>query len=212
MARRRRRTGAADHVVPGDLRDFGKAAIVGAGVHLGKLAALRLAGLILRVPIALLLLGLGWSATTHVLFGVLGGLLGALALRELRKIPMLDAQARGTVMRRAGMTVLVLVALSVVAAWLALPAGAVTHWVTEQGSPGKPFTFEPSGERSGGRGDAASGQDLRLADVVLGRIDRTSAVYGGEYPDPRSIEVLATAICCSPIVPAAWWRRSPRPA
>jgi hypothetical protein len=82
-------------VVPGDLRDWGKAAIVGAGVHLGKLAALTLAGLILRVPVALLLLGLGWSATTHVLFGVLGGLLGALALRELRKIPMLNAQAEG---------------------------------------------------------------------------------------------------------------------
>ena len=38
----------------------------------------------------------GWSATTHVLFGVLGGLLGALALRQLRKVPFLDAQARGT--------------------------------------------------------------------------------------------------------------------
>ncbi len=59
-------------------------------MHLGKLAALTLAGLILRVPVALLLLGLGWSATTHVLFGVLGGLLGALALRELRKIPFLE--------------------------------------------------------------------------------------------------------------------------
>ena len=82
-------------LVPGDLRDWGKAAVVGAGVHLGKLAALTLAGLILRVPVALLLLGLGWSATTHVLFGVLGGLLGAMALRELRKIPFLEAQARG---------------------------------------------------------------------------------------------------------------------
>jgi hypothetical protein len=30
-----------------------------------------------------------------VLFGALGGLLGALALRELRKVPFLDAQARG---------------------------------------------------------------------------------------------------------------------
>ena len=32
--------------------------------------------------------------------------------------------------------------------------------------------------------------DLRLADVVLGRIDRTSPIYGGQVPDPRSIEVL----------------------
>jgi hypothetical protein len=82
-------------VIPGDLRGWGKAAVVGAGLHLGKLAALTLAGFLLRVPFALLVLGLGWSATTHVLFGVVGGLLGALALRELRKVPFLDAQARG---------------------------------------------------------------------------------------------------------------------
>lgn len=82
-------------VIPGDLRGWAKAAVVGAGLHLGKLAALTLAGVLLRVPLALLLLGLGWSATTHVLFGVFGGLLGALALRELRKVPFLDVQARG---------------------------------------------------------------------------------------------------------------------
>jgi len=82
-------------VVPGDLRSWGKAAVAGAALHLGKLAALTFAGLLLRVPLALLVLGLGWSATTHVAFGVLGGLLGALALRELRKVPFLDAQARG---------------------------------------------------------------------------------------------------------------------
>jgi hypothetical protein len=80
--------------LPGDLRSPGKAAVVGAALHLGKLAALTLAGLILRVPVALLLLGFGWSATSHVLFGALGGVLGALALRELRKVPFLDAQAR----------------------------------------------------------------------------------------------------------------------
>ena len=38
-------------VLPGDLRDCGKAAVVGAGLHLGKLAALTLAGLVLRVPV-----------------------------------------------------------------------------------------------------------------------------------------------------------------
>jgi hypothetical protein len=82
-------------VLPGDLRSYGKAVVIGAGIHLGKLAALTLAGFILRVPVALLVLGLGWSATTHVLFGALGGFLGALALRELRKVPFLDVQARG---------------------------------------------------------------------------------------------------------------------
>jgi hypothetical protein len=83
-------------VVPGDLRSFPKAIVVGAALHLGKLAALTLAGAILQVPWALLFLGLGWSATTHVLFGALGGFLGALGLRELRRIPALDAQARGS--------------------------------------------------------------------------------------------------------------------
>ena len=82
-------------VVPGDLRSWLKAGLVGAGLHLGKLAGLTLVGVILRVPFALLFLGLGLSAATHVVFGAAGGLLGALVLRELRKIPFLDAQARG---------------------------------------------------------------------------------------------------------------------
>jgi hypothetical protein len=82
-------------VLPGDLRSYLKATVVGAALHLGKLAALTLAGVILQVPFSLLFLGLGYSATTHVLFGALGGFLGALGLRELRKIPALDAQAGG---------------------------------------------------------------------------------------------------------------------
>ena len=82
-------------VLPGDLRSFPKAIVVGAALHLGKLAALTLAGIILQVPFAILFLGLGYSATTHLLFGALGGFLGALGLRELRKVPALDAQARG---------------------------------------------------------------------------------------------------------------------
>ena len=82
-------------ILPGDLRSFPKAVVVGAALHLGKLAALTLAGVILQVPFALLFLGLGYSATTHLAFGALGGFLGALGLRELRRIPFLDAQARG---------------------------------------------------------------------------------------------------------------------
>jgi hypothetical protein len=79
--------------LPGDLRSWLKAGIVGAGLHLGKLAGLTLAGIILRVPFALLVLGLGWSATTHVVFGAAGGLLGALVLRELLKVPFLRPRA-----------------------------------------------------------------------------------------------------------------------
>ncbi len=83
-------------VLPGDLRSPLKAAIVGASVHLAKLASMVLVSLLLRLPLGFIVLGLGWSATTHVIFGIVGGLLGALALRELRKVPAIDAQARGT--------------------------------------------------------------------------------------------------------------------
>ncbi len=83
-------------VLPGDLRSPLKAAIVGASVHLAKLASMVLVSVLLRLPLGFIVLGLGWSATTHVIFGVAGGLLGALALRELRKVPAIDAQARGT--------------------------------------------------------------------------------------------------------------------
>lgn len=92
--------------------------------------------------------------------------------------------------RRVGGAAILCVAALVAAAWLALPAGAVTRWITDQGAPGKPFTFEalPVALEIVDAGDA--GEDLRLADVVLGRIDRTSPIYGGQVPDPRSIEVL----------------------
>lgn len=83
-------------VLPGDLRSPLKAALVGAAVHLAKLTAMVLVSLMLRLPLAIIALGLGGSATTHVVFGVVGGLLGALALRELRKVPALDARARGS--------------------------------------------------------------------------------------------------------------------
>jgi hypothetical protein len=92
--------------------------------------------------------------------------------------------------RRIVRTALVCVAALVATTWLAFPAGAVTRWITEQGAPGRPFTFEalPAALEILDTEDA--GEDLRLADVVLGRIDRTSPIYGGQYPDPRSIEVL----------------------
>jgi hypothetical protein len=80
--------------LPGDLRSWLKAGLVGACVHLGKLVGLTLAGIILRIPFSVLFLGLGLSVTTHIIFGVVGGLLGALVLRELRKVPFLDSQAR----------------------------------------------------------------------------------------------------------------------
>ena len=92
--------------------------------------------------------------------------------------------------RRIARAALVCLAALATAAWLALPAGAVAPWITEQGAPGKPFTFValPPALEIVDAGDA--GDDLRLTDVVLGRIDRSSPIYGGQVPDPRSIEVL----------------------
>jgi hypothetical protein len=86
--------------------------------------------------------------------------------------------------------VVVLAATVLAAAWSASPAAAVTHWVAEQGTPGKPFTFVDLPSALQMSEATETGQDLRLSDTVLGRIDRTSPVYGGQVPDPRSIEVL----------------------
>ena len=93
-------------------------------------------------------------------------------------------------MRRARLLPLFLLAVAVAAVWTASPAPAATRFFAEQGAPGKPFTFEalpPTLEKVATQTD---GEDLLLSDTVLGRIDRTSTVYGGAYPDPRSVEVL----------------------
>ncbi len=75
-------------VLPGPLTALWKAALVGAVAHLGKLAAMLLVSLALQLPAGFIVLGLGVSTTTHVVFGALGGVIGALLLRELRRIPM----------------------------------------------------------------------------------------------------------------------------
>jgi hypothetical protein len=75
-------------LLPGPLTSLWKAAIVGAIAHLGKLAAMVIVALALQLPATFIVLGLGVSTTTHVVFGALGGVVGALLLRELRRIPM----------------------------------------------------------------------------------------------------------------------------
>jgi hypothetical protein len=44
-------------------------------------------GLLLGLPATVMAVGLGLAATTHAVFGAVGGLLGALVLRELRRVP-----------------------------------------------------------------------------------------------------------------------------
>lgn len=90
-------------LVPGTLDNLGKAAVAGAAAHLGKLATMMLIAMIVDLPLGFAVAGLGFAATTHVVFGALGGIIGALVLRELRRVPWLaretsplDAPAGGT--------------------------------------------------------------------------------------------------------------------
>jgi hypothetical protein len=74
-------------IVPGSLEHYGKAAVAGAAAHLGKLASMVVVALVLRLPLGVAVLGLGYSAITHLVFGVIGGILGAVLLRALRRVP-----------------------------------------------------------------------------------------------------------------------------
>jgi len=68
------------------------AALVGATANVAKLFASYLLGLALGIPAGYLALGVGLAATTHVVFGALGGWIGAFVLRRLAKagIPALS--------------------------------------------------------------------------------------------------------------------------
>ena len=59
--------------------------IAGTLAHLAKLSANLGVALLLGLPAGFIALGLGYSAVTHVIFGALGGLLGALVLARLRR-------------------------------------------------------------------------------------------------------------------------------
>jgi len=69
----------------GNLEALGSAALVGALGHTAKFLVKWAFGLIVGAPVGFLALGLAWSAFNYVIFGALGGLLGGLTLRALRK-------------------------------------------------------------------------------------------------------------------------------
>jgi len=77
----------ATWAVGGDLTRLWAAALAGAAAHLAKLVAMTLVGLLLGLPLTVVAVGLGLTATTHALFGAIGGVLGALVLRALKKVP-----------------------------------------------------------------------------------------------------------------------------
>jgi hypothetical protein len=61
------------------------AALAGAIGHLGKFVVKWVLGVLTGVPLGFVALGLAWSLVNYVFWGALGGLLGGLTLRALRK-------------------------------------------------------------------------------------------------------------------------------
>ena len=70
--------------------------VSGAVANTAKLVTSLIVSLALGIPTGYLALGLGLSATTHVVFGALGGWLGTLVLRALARanVPALRTYAR----------------------------------------------------------------------------------------------------------------------
>ena len=61
------------------------AILAGALGHLAKLGVKWALGAVTGAPVGFVALGMAWSVVTYVVFGALGGLLGALTLMALRK-------------------------------------------------------------------------------------------------------------------------------
>jgi hypothetical protein len=61
------------------------AALVGAIGHLGKFLVKWVLGIITGAPLGFVALGLAWSMVNYILWGALGGVLGALTLKALRR-------------------------------------------------------------------------------------------------------------------------------
>ncbi|MBN1138778.1 MAG: ECF transporter S component [Anaerolineae bacterium] len=61
------------------------AALAGAIGHLGKFVIKWVLGVLTGVPLGFVALGLAWSLVNYVVWGALGGILGALTLKALRR-------------------------------------------------------------------------------------------------------------------------------
>jgi len=59
------------------------AMVIAATANVAKLATAYVLGVVAGVPGGFLALGIGFAATTHLVFGALGGLLGSLVLKRL---------------------------------------------------------------------------------------------------------------------------------
>ena len=72
-------------VFRGGFDRYAIAVVVGASANAAKLLASYLLGMLLGIPAGYLALGVGLAATTHVVFGALGGLIGAYILQRLER-------------------------------------------------------------------------------------------------------------------------------
>jgi hypothetical protein len=77
----------AAEFVPGGLSNKVSVAVIGALANLAKLITTLIIGVILKLPLGFLMWGFGYAATTHVVFGAVGGVLGALLVAQARKVP-----------------------------------------------------------------------------------------------------------------------------
>ena len=69
----------------GSPENFVAAGLAGMLGHLGKFLVKWILGVLTGAPLGFVALGLAWSFLTYAIFGALGGVLGALTLRALRK-------------------------------------------------------------------------------------------------------------------------------
>ncbi len=79
-------------VMPGLTGSRAALVVAGAFANVAKLTAAVVIGLLLELPLGFLVWGLGYTATTHAVFGAVGGLLGYYLVRELRKVPFFAAR------------------------------------------------------------------------------------------------------------------------
>ncbi len=69
----------------GDPENLLVGGLVGVLGHLGKFLVKWIMGVVTGAPLGFIAMGLAWSLVTYVIFGALGGVLGALTLRALRR-------------------------------------------------------------------------------------------------------------------------------
>jgi hypothetical protein len=70
--------------------------VAAATANVAKLMAAYLLGLALGIPAGYLALGVGVAATTHVVFGALGGFIGAFVLKRLANSGVVTIETSGS--------------------------------------------------------------------------------------------------------------------